>query len=50
MIWEEYLDQCECTKCKNIFLVPDYGESDWLNKPNFCPFCGKELAELKQET
>ena len=47
MIWEDLLEQFECSKCKNIFMVPDYGGGDWLNKPDYCPFCGEEFVEAE---
>ena len=38
--------ECVCLECKNIWLVPNFG--DELSYPVFCPFCGIEFNYLAE--
>jgi hypothetical protein len=49
---EEEHDEIECSECVTMFSIIVHGqdyESNNVNIPEYCPFCGNDLVVLEED-
>ena len=42
----DFLEECYCESCKNVFAVPTIDGMEELCHPSYCCFCGLEFGYI----